>query len=221
MTETKITYFDAHTHHVYDADSDVLGVFQWMAHESFLEDFGRFFSVGIHPWFIQQWQLEQDLDFVRSCSQRSECLAIGECGLDALVATPMKVQSQIFEAHIDLALELQKPLVIHCVRAFTELFAILDKRERLPRIMIHGFNKNEETAMACIDRGFYLSFGADLLAFGHLQKTFQKVPTDRILLESDQKIQIIADVYHMAQSKRPTDQMIELVQQNFNQFYFG
>ena len=215
-----IKYVDAHTHHIHEAEGDTLGVFQWMAHESFLEEIGRFFSIGIHPWYIQQWQIEDDFSFVVAKSSLPNCLAVGECGLDALVKTPLKVQERILDWHIDLALQCQKPLIIPCVRAFNELFRLMDHRVQLPKILIHGFNKNSEIAVACIDRGWHLSFGYDLMTYSHLEDVFCLIPIDRILLETDQKIAVLPDLYNHAQKLRPDVDISSALLQNFNKFYF-
>jgi TatD DNase family protein len=100
----------------------------------------HYFSVGIHPQNInEQW--ENDLENLKMISQNPKCLAIGECGLDALVNIDENLQKKIFEAQILWANQIQKPVIIHCVKRFQELIPF-QKIAKVPMI-IHGFNKKK------------------------------------------------------------------------------
>ena len=77
----------------------------------------HYFSVGIHPQNIdEQW--ENDLENLKIISQNPKCLAIGECGLDALVNIDENLQKKVFEAQILWANQIQKPVIIHCIKRF-------------------------------------------------------------------------------------------------------
>ena len=85
---------------------------------------GRSISLGIHPWHISdKWR--DDLAAITILAKEDNVVAIGECGLDALKSpAQIEVQEEIFKAHIQLSEALQKPLIIHCVKAFDRLIAL-------------------------------------------------------------------------------------------------
>ena len=104
--------------------------------ENIPKDF--FFSSGIHPWFCENYktqlkQLENNLSL-------TNCLAVGECGLDRICKTDLDIQQEVFDAQITLANNYKKPLIIHCVKAFDLLQRSLNQI-KVP-VIIHGFNQN-------------------------------------------------------------------------------
>ena len=80
------------------------------------------FSVGIHPWFLDNWQ--EQLEALATLASHPNCWAIGECGIDKNTSTPLPLQQQIFTEQIAIAEALQKPLIIHCVKAYSEVIAL-------------------------------------------------------------------------------------------------
>ena len=151
-----------------------------------------YFSVGLHPNEIDEnW--EQNLEKIKKSSQNPHCVAVGECGMDAFVKADELLQEQVFEQQILWANEIQKPVIIHCVRRFSQLLKI-GKKAQTPMI-IHGFNKKREVAESLLDKGFYLSFGRALLYNEFLQSIAQKTPLDKIFLETDTSEMEIEKVY--------------------------
>ena len=153
---------------------------------------GHYFSVGIHPQNIhEQW--ENDLENLKIISQNPKCLAIGECGLDALVNIDENLQKKVFEAQILWANQIQKPVIIHCVKRFQELIPF-QKIAKVPMI-IHGFNKKKAIADEMLKHGFYLSFGKSVLHNLSLQTTLKEIPLEKIFLETDDADFDIAELY--------------------------
>ena len=156
------------------------------------------YSIGIHPWYINQERLESDLNIIEQKLQLKECLALGECGLDKRIEVPMTLQIEVFETQIALAEKYQKPLVLHLVAAFDELIEIKKRFKISVPIIIHGFSKNQQVAKQLLDNGFYLSFGKYLLRNPELKEVFQSVPNDRFFLETDTIEETLQDVYTLA-----------------------
>ena len=155
----------------------------------------HYFSVGIHPQSInEQW--ENDLENLKMISQNPKCLAIGECGLDALVNIDENLQKKIFEAQIIWANQIQKPVIIHCVKRFQELIPF-QKIAKVPMI-IHGFNKKKAIADEMLKHGFYLSFGKSVLHNLSLQTSLKEIPLEKIFLETDDADFDIAELYQKA-----------------------
>lgn len=156
------------------------------------------YSIGIHPWYINESRLGADLQFIETKLQLPECLALGECGLDKRIEVPMALQIEVFEKQIALAEKYQKPLVLHLVAAYQELVEIKNRLNITVPIILHGFSKNEQIAKQMIDQGFYLSFGKYLLRNPELKQVFLSVPNDRFFLETDTIEETLQEVYALA-----------------------
>ena len=152
----------------------------------------HYFSVGIHPQNIDE-QCENELENLKMISQNPKCLAIGECGLDALVNIDENLQKKVFEAQILWANQIQKPVIIHCIKRFQELIPF-QKIAKVP-IIIHGFNKKKAIADEILKHGFYLSFGKSVLHNLSLQTTLKEIPLEKIFLETDDADFDIAELY--------------------------
>lgn len=152
----------------------------------------HYFSVGIHPQSINEhW--EKDLENLKIISQNPKCLAIGECGLDALVNINENLQKKVFEAQIIWANQIQKPVIIHCVKRFQELIPF-KKIAKVP-LIIHGFNKKKAIADEMLKHGFYLSFGKSVLHNLSLQTSLKEIPLEKIFLETDDADFTLTELY--------------------------
>ncbi|WP_300674999.1 TatD family hydrolase [Soonwooa sp.] len=200
-------FFDFHHHHL-----GHLGIYNL---DLFSVDNPEFFSVGLHPKDIDA-DFERDLDWVKSRAQESNCLAIGECGLDALVEAEASMQEEIFTQQILLANSLQKPVIIHCVRRHSDLLKF-KKIAKVPMI-VHGFNKKESLALSLLNAGFFLSFGKSLLENLSLQSVFRECPNNRFFLETDASDIRISEIYEKASilKSMSLSEMQSLIKQNLN-----
>ena len=176
------------------------------------------YSIGIHPWYIDENRLESDLKIIEEKLQFIECLALGECGLDKRIEIPIEIQLVVFERQIALAEKYQKPLVLHLVAAFDELIEIKKRLKISVPVIIHGFSKSEELAKQLIDNGFYLSFGKYLLRNPELRTVFESIPVDKLFLETDTIEESLEEVYTLAANYKKTSlvQMQKQVELNWN-----
>ena len=156
------------------------------------------YSIGIHPWYINENRLTSDLQIMEEKLKLSECLALGECGLDKRIDVPIALQIQVFEKQITLAEKYQKPLVLHLVAAFDELIEIKKRLNISVPLIIHGFSKSEQLAKQLIDNGFCLSFGKYLLRNKEMETVFKSIPSDRFFLETDTIDETLEEVYEIA-----------------------
>ncbi len=156
-----------------------------------------FFSAGLHPWFLQRETAAEQLSELESLMSNENMIAVGECGLDKACATDFDLQMQIFTAQIELTKKYQKPLIIHCVRAFDEVMQLLEQEQCNQPVIFHGFNKSIELAKRIIAKNYFLSFGKDLLKT-RLAQVFQSLPVDCFLLETDNADMSIEEIYTMA-----------------------
>ncbi|RTY69581.1 TatD family hydrolase [Flavobacterium sp. LB2P53] len=180
-----------------------------------------YYSIGIHPWFIVEERIEDDLAIIESKLQEGNCLAVGECGLDKRIEVSMELQQLVFEKQLLLAQHYQKPVVIHCVAAFQEVIAITKKLNISVPMLIHGFSKNAQVAKQLVNNGFYISFGKYLLLNQDLEAVFKSVPDNRFFLETDTVDEGIEAVYELAAKYRgiSLEEIQELVNSNYNEVF--
>jgi TatD DNase family protein len=148
-------------------------------------------GVSIHP---NEAPRLEDLDAAleeigRLAASSARVRAVGETGLDYFRTGPdgLAAQHRSFAAHIALAHELDKTLVIHDRDAHADVLAMLDEHGPPDRTVMHCFSGDPEFARACLDRGCYLSF-AGTVTFKNadpLRAALRMAPADRILVETD------------------------------------
>ena len=145
--------------------------------------------LGLHPEEVRADWREQ-LSIIHSQLSISECVAIGEIGLDFYWSREFEQeQLQAFEEQVRWSVESSLPLMIHCRKAQNELVSILRRYARdLPGGVFHCFTGNEQEALQLLEfPQFVLGIGG-VLTFkkSHLPEVLPKVvPLDRIVLETD------------------------------------
>lgn len=159
-----------------------------------------YFSLGIHPWFIERQDWQSALQILVDVGRNPNLLAVGECGLDKCIATPMNLQIEVFIRQIELAERFGKPLIIHCVKAFNELMQLKKSRKAVSAWIVHGFNANPLLAAQLTKHDCYLSFGVALLnSSSHAGRALTETPTDRLFLETDAAKDVsISEIYAAA-----------------------
>ncbi len=156
------------------------------------------YSFGIHPWKIDK-DVNDILQEMDTITRNRRCIAIGECGLDKAIETDFELQQKIFCEQIQIANEVQKPLMIHCVKAFNELTACLKKMNNTVPVIIHGFNNNQNIANDLLKQGYLLSFGKALLNdSSNASEVIKHVGRKNFFLENDDSDVSIRDIYKRA-----------------------
>ena len=156
------------------------------------------YSFGVHPWKIGK-DVNEVLEEMDTVCRNRRCLAVGECGLDKLIDTDFDLQQKIFCEQIQIANEVEKPLIIHCVKAFNELIACLKKLDCKVPVIIHGFNNNKNIADDLLKQGYILSFGKALMDEGsNAQEVLKNVGRKNFFIETDDAKVSIRDIYKKA-----------------------
>jgi TatD DNase family protein len=140
-------------------------------------------AIGCHPNCAQ----ELDEALLRELAAHPRCVAIGETGLDYYRdRAPRELQLRAFEAQIELAGELGKPLVIHTRAAADDTLSVLHRRARGIRVILHCFSMPEHTA-DCIEDGWWISFAGNVTypSAAELAAATVLVPARRLLVETD------------------------------------
>jgi len=156
-------------------------------------------SFGIHPWHADDEKCPTFESFLAQYQQPFiNAELIGECGLDKVCSVSFPRQLQIFQWHIRIADQLQKPIVIHCVRAFNELFAL--RKEHPKGIwVVHGFIGSTQLAQQLFRAAIWTSFGSAILNPRHV-KVRNTLSDFRhpFFLETDDSLCDIRDIYAAA-----------------------
>jgi len=146
------------------------------------------FSIGIHPWNVNEFS--EEMANLQNCIADKRFVAIGECGLDKNSKTSLQTQLQFFRKQIELSERFQKPLIIHCVGCYNELFE--QKKELKPTQLwiIHGFRGKPELAQQALKSGCALSYGEHFN-----EESVRLTPIDRLFVETDESSLTIEDIY--------------------------
>lgn len=176
------------------------------------EHSGMYAAIGLHPIHLFQQEVDEEETHFTTRAEEFDTMryhelarlspkvvAVGECGLDYYrlpgnvpEAEVKRRQAELFEAQIDLATDLNLPIIIHCRDAYDDLFAILQRaveRNKLPRRGVnHCFLGTRAQAKRFLDLGFYVSF-TGIITFKNanpeLLEVVREVPLSRILTETD------------------------------------
>jgi TatD DNase family protein len=147
------------------------------------------FSAGIHPLDIEPETCDADFDEIEKMAADPKCKAIGEIGLDYHyddAAEPQK-QKEAFIRQLDMAVRLNKPVIIHIREAMQDSLEILKQYQGKIRGVIHCFSGSAESCKVLVTMGFYIGF-TGVVTFKNARKALEAmkvVPFDRLLIESD------------------------------------
>lgn len=215
-------YIDIHTHGG-KAGSGVFFIENMMAHEERTpKDFPeQACTFGIHPWFLNKNNYDQLLNNVKAVTGFSNLVAIGESGFDKLRGPATELQRRSFEKQIAISEEIKKPIIIHCVRAWEELFAIHKKFHPKMPWLVHGFRGKVELAGQLLSKGMYLSFWFDFVIRSESAPLLRSLPKDRIFLETDGADVDIKVIYEKVASDLDIsiDELKSIILTNFNNFF--
>lgn len=148
-------------------------------------------SVGLHPNEPIEAPLthEPTVEELLQLAKHSKVIAIGETGLDYFRSEgDLTWQKERFRVHINAAKSLQKPLIVHTREAREDTIQILkEENAQTCRGVLHCFTEDWNMAKEALDLDFMISFSG-IVTFKNaveLQEVAKKVPSDRILIETD------------------------------------
>ena len=167
---------------------------------------GIYAAIGMHPIHIKTDLMKLKMDEeegafeplgeefnkekYRELTKSKKVVAIGEIGLDYYYrpkgTTKLEKfkenQKKVFIEQLDLASELDLPVIIHCRMAFADLYEIL--KDRKNKGVIHCFTGIQEEAEKFMNLGFYLGINGIIFKFD-IDEVIKKAPLEKILVETD------------------------------------
>lgn len=186
--------YDIHTHQIpsekidnlnrsYILDVEPLG-FE-AAKENYRENM---FSCGIHPWYSND--SESRFPHLSKIASDPKIVAIGETGLDKIKGPSLDIQIPVFKDHIAISEEFKKPLIIHVVKAWQELYHIRKELNPSQPWIIHGFRGNPHITQQMAKAGFMFSIGKRFNP-----DSLKYIPNESLFLETDEEEIDIKEVY--------------------------
>jgi TatD DNase family protein len=188
-------YIDIHSHSK-KPDKDVFRILNIFSRDYNELPNNQALSVGLHPWHINDTSTENLQEILQHSALLSQVKAIGETGLDRIISISLEKQEEVFITHIKIASEYNKPLIIHCVKAYSEMVRIKNKFQANLGWIIHGFDGNLNIAEELVAKGFYISLGPRLLKNKiKTAKIKEFIPVGKIFIETDEDKTLIRNLY--------------------------
>lgn len=147
--------------------------------------------LGIHPWFLNDLTEQSLIKLSTMCQQhQNKIVAIGEAGIDGTIAKEfnnMAKQELFFEYQLQLANELDKPIIVHHRRSHSEVSKLLRQVKPTKAGIIHAFSGSYQQAKQYLDLGFKLGVGGTITydRAEKTRKTIKKLPIECLVLETD------------------------------------
>jgi len=184
--------YDIHTHRACSESNNVIinvSPFEFKQYETEEAPYKQyFFSCGIHPNYLTG--IDTQMAYLEKIADNPHIVAIGETGLDKLSDFSLDTQLSAFKTHIKLSEKFNKPLIIHCVKAWNELIYIRRATNPQQSWIIHGYRGKPELTKQLVKEGFLFSVGAAINA-----DSIPIIPIDSLFCETDESEKSICDVY--------------------------
>jgi TatD DNase family protein len=213
-----LKFINIHTHHI-TARADEFCIVDWFTLSPEDRNEELIFSAGIHPWKIIENE-KNEFELLAKQVAKKNCVAIGESGLDKLKGASLETQITLFEKQLQLAMDMHKPVIVHCVKAYDELISIKKKYE--VQLIVHGYNQSWQMANQLLQQNMMLSFGEALLnKNSKASETIKKVPLNKLFLENDAKDMPMKTIFEAASNHLQinVEDLCEQINRNYNQVF--
>lgn len=211
---------DAHSHIDYithDIQTGVVGTVCCTTNESqwknlidlWTKDKNIYSAFGIHPWFINTIQngFEKRLYELLKLNEK---FMVGEIGVDKY-KPDMESQIDIFVKQLNVAVELNRTVFLHCVGAWDKILHILKKYKKTPTIVAHDFNGSIDIMNTLIDN-YDVMFSVHRI---NKEDIITNIPIDKILVESDAKSDVVlSDVVYKISIIKEQENISDIIYEN-------
>lgn len=145
---------------------------------------GVYAAIGLHPIHVREEEFSYEK--YKALAQNKKAVAIGEIGLDykSEYVLSKEKQKEVFLKQLDLAKELDLPVIIHCRMAHDDLIDELKAGNGGLRGVVHCFTGTWAQAQEYMDMGFYLGMNGIIFKM-ELEEVIKKASLDKILIETD------------------------------------
>jgi TatD DNase family protein len=142
-------------------------------------------AIGYHPWRISAEDVERNLAFIES--HLSQCVALGEVGLDYKVKVKKPLQWKVFSRILQFALSQKKPVIVHSRFSYQRTLQMVSTAG-VKKAVFHWYSGPLEILEGIIDKDYYIS-ATPALAYSRFHRSaVRKAPLERILIETDSPV---------------------------------
>ncbi len=184
------------------------------------------YSVGVHPLDVHHWDSDTLSVLKNAALDDHRVVAIGELGLDLFKADNLSEQKSILMPQLNLASELNLPVIVHCrdaAKEMLEVFSKLSKDGCCPRGVMHCWSGNAKEMREFLDLGFYISFSGNVTFKNaiDIHECAIEVPLSKFLVETDSPF--LSPVPHRGKRNEPSfvkhvvDKISELRGESFSE----
>lgn len=210
-------YIDIHSHGGNSSALTITNCFPSEIEASLHNQPQQYYSLGLHPWYIKT-DYQKELDIVTAFANNAQVLAIGETGFDKVCNSPFELQQEVFIQQANLAESIQKPLIIHCVKAYSEIIQL--KKELQPTVpwILHGYRGKKEITQQLLPHGFYFSLGNGISL---LQESVTFIPLEKLFFETDEGKESIEEIYAKGAQIKQVDveSLLKKIDENFRKLF--
>ncbi len=182
----------AHNRNVTDIIVPAYDQASWDLMTPYEADPGLHTAYGIHPWLAHEVgneaSLEDALKALRTRLTVANPVALGEIGLDTKIETSgIPEQYPLLEAQLQLAVDLDLPVILHCRGAFAELLTAVNNQHGKIRGVLHAYSRGPELGERFLAAGLHIAFGGSITrpTAKRPRKAAKRLPLERIVLETD------------------------------------
>lgn len=191
----RYTCINIHTHSS-TKDAAVYDLIQYSAHDIGETDYAHSsFVFGVHPWQAADFVAADFELLVQEAQKQTGFFGIGECGIDRACSVPLSIQIPVFEQQLLLAITHSLPLIIHSVRAYSDILALLKKHACSVPILFHDFRGNAEQIRQLSAYNSFFCVGASVLSSVKSNEICRSIPLEQLFLETDTAHIHISEIY--------------------------
>jgi TatD DNase family protein len=217
----KPPFINIHSHRKPSHDNEIC-VRNAYLHEVSKKSTPYYFSTGLHPWHATKYDRQTIIQKLETNCSNKLCLAIGEIGLDKNYPN-LPAQLDAFKIQVEYAEAAKLPIIIHEVKSLQSIQEIL--KNFCEPIIMHGYTKHIEAwEQLNVNNNTYISLGKQSLRPSKkLIETIEKIPLNRMFLETDQLAISIEQIYQQIAIIRsePIAQLQSQIWQNFKVVFKG
>ena len=213
-------YYDCHTH-TQKLSPNTLSLYVLALNQPIVDL--QPFCIGLHPWDCVETSLDLWIKTNEHKFQHPHCWATGEVGIDNIKVANLNNKYVYLNYFFSQALRLQKPIVLHLVKALQEFYDFLHRHPQYHNVpmIIHAYHDNNTLTENLLQYPIYFSLGPRELKRVCKNKYLKEHIFSRLLLETDDSGKDILEIYRLAESyfDKSSSDIQTRVQSNFEYLF--
>lgn len=208
--------------HTHSPNSENIEVINQFVQNNWKPQSNYFYSLGLHPWHISDFEIDLEIEKLKRLAGNPQIVAIGECGLDRAIETPLEKQEEVFRKQIEITESVNKPLIIHSVKSYPDLIRIKKSTKSHIPWILHGYSGNKQTTDQLLSHDFYFSFSTIILKNqAKLIESLKIIPLNKLFFETDESSGQIETIYTFAAKtlQLPLEELKAKIFKNFKSVF--